>query len=172
MTSDHGDAIYGGAMATHEVQSPEWIDGAPVTATASVDIAAPPAAVWAHVVDHASWPEWFVQLERVEALGSPTGVGGGRRVIVRKRPIDEVFTAWDDDRHFAFSVTESKLPILKSLAESVRLEPIESGTRLTYRQGLEGRPGFGWLIRLMWRQPAGQLPVALEQLRRRVEAEV
>ena len=158
-------------MATHEVQPPEWIDGAPITVTASVDIAATPSQVWAHIADHESWPEWFAPLERVEPLGSSSGVGGGRRIIVRKRPIDEVFTAWDDDRHFAFSVTESKLPMLRSLAESVRLEPIDSGTRVTYRQGLEGRPGFGWLMRLIWKQPAKQLPEALEQLRRRVEAE-
>jgi hypothetical protein len=158
-------------MATHELQPPEWIDSAPITVVESIDISAPPSQVWAHVTDHESWPEWFTPIERVEPLGSPTGVGGGRRITVRKRPIDEVFTAWDEDRHFAFAVTESKLPILHSLAESVRLEPIESGTRLTYRQGLQGRPGFGWLMRLIWKQPAKQLPTALEQLRRRVEGE-
>ena len=158
-------------MATHELQSPEWIDEAPIRVTESIDISAPPSAVWAHLADHESWPEWFAPIERVEPLGSPTGVGGGRRITVRKRPIDEVFTAWDVDRHFAFAVTESKLPILHALAESVRLEPIDSGTRVTYRQGIQGRSGFGWLMRLIWKQPAKQLSVALRELRDRVEAQ-
>lgn len=157
-------------MATHELQPPEWIDDAPITVVETIDIAAPPSEVWAHIADHESWSEWFGPIERVELLGSPTGVGGGRRITVRKRPIDEVFTAWDVDRHFAFAVTESKLPILHALAESVRLEPLESGTRVIYRQGLQGRPGFGWLMRLVWKQPAKQLRTALEQLRSRVEA--
>lgn len=158
-------------MATHQLQPPEWIDGAPITVTESIDISASPAQVWAHIAHHEAWPEWFAPIERVEPLGSPTGVGGGRRIIVRKRPIDEVFTAWDEDRHFAFAVTESKLPILLSLAESVRLEPTDAGTRLTYRQGIEGRPGCGWLMRLAWKQPARQLAVALRELRRRIEGE-
>ncbi|MDW3215200.1 MAG: SRPBCC family protein [Ilumatobacteraceae bacterium] len=157
-------------MATHELQPPEWIDGAPITVTETIDISAPPSDVWAQIADHESWPEWFAPIERVELLGAPTGVGGGRRIFVRKRPIDEVFTAWDVDRHFAFAVTDSKLPILHALAESVRLEPIDSGTRVTYRQGLAGRPGFGWLMRLIWKQPAQQLATALEQLRVRAEA--
>jgi Polyketide cyclase / dehydrase and lipid transport len=168
---DPRPAIYGGVMATHEVQPPEWIDAAPIRVTASIDIAAAPSVVWDHIADHESWPEWFAPIERVEPLGSPSGVGGGRRIIVRKRPIDETFTAWDEGRHFAFAVTESKLPILRSLAESVRLEPIESGTRVTYRQGLQGRPGFGWLMGLIWKQPGKQLPGALAELRRRIEGE-
>ena len=158
-------------MATHEVRPPEWIDGAPIRVTESIDIAARPAQVWAHIAHHAAWPEWFAPIERVEPLGSPTGVGGGRRIIVRKRPIDEVFTAWEVDRHFAFAVTGSRIPILRSLAESVRLEPNGTGTRLTYRQGVEGRTGCGWLMKLVWRQPARQLAVALGELRRRIEGE-
>lgn len=158
-------------MATHELQPPEWIDEAPIIVVESIDISAPPSRVWAHIADHEAWPEWFAPIERVEPLGSPTGVGGGRRIIVRKRPIDEVFTAWDEERHFAFAVTESKLPVLHSLAESVRLEPHGAGTRLTYRQGIQGRQGFGWLMKLIWKQPARHLAVALDQLRRRVEGE-
>jgi hypothetical protein len=165
--------IYGGdVMATHEVQPPEWIDAAPITVTESVDISAPPAQVWAQIADHTAWPEWFAPIERIEPLGSPTGVGGGRRVFVRRRPIDEVFTAWDEDRHFAFAVTESRIPILASLAESVRLDPNGAGTRVTYRQGLQGRVGCGWLMRLIWKQPARQLADALEQLRHRIEGAV
>ncbi len=157
-------------MARHIVRQPAWIDSAPIVVSESIEIEAPPSAVWTHIADHESWPEWFTALDRVEPLGEPTGVGGGRRVIVRKLPIDEQFTAWDVDRHFAFAVVASKLVILESLAESVRLEPTEVGTRLTYRQGVAGRRGLGWAAKLLWRQPARQLADAVVALKARVES--
>lgn len=156
-------------MPKHRVEPPEWIDTAPILVVESVEIAAAPSKVWEHIADHHSWPEWFAALDRVEALGEPTGVGGGRRVIVGRLPIDEEFTAWDVDEHFAFAVIASKIPILDTLAESVRLEPTDRGTRVTYRQGVRGRAGFGWAMRLLWKRPARQLAVALDALRMRVE---
>lgn len=158
-------------MPKHRVQPPEWIDDAPIRVTESVDIAAPPRGVWAHIADHESWPEWFTALERVERFGSGEGVGSGRRVIVMRLPIDEEFTAWDVDEHFAFGVTATKIVTLQALAESVRLESIDGGTRVTYRQGVQGRPGLGWAMRLLWRRPARQLADALGNLRVRVESE-
>ena len=156
-------------MPQHPVRTPEWIDSAPIRVAESVEIDAPPSAVWAHIADHESWPEWFDALDRVEPLGEPTGVGGGRRVIVRRQPIDEEFTAWDVDAHFAFAVVRSRIPILLALAESVRLDPVGDRTRVTYRQGLEARPGFGWALRLLWKQPARHLVTALDSLKERVE---
>lgn len=158
-------------MPRHPVQPPEWIDAAPIVVSESVEIDAPPTAVWAHIADHASWPEWFTEIDRVEPLGSPTGVGGGRRVFVKRLPIDEEFTAWDEDEQFAFAVIRSKIPILHTMAEAVRLEPIGSGTRVTYRQGLRAQPGFGWLLGLIWRRARRSLPGVLVNLRNRVEAD-
>lgn len=159
-------------MATHTVRQPEWIETAPIVVSETIEIAASPSAVWAHIADHASWPEWFTALDRVEPLGEPTGVGGGRRVIVRRLPIDEQFTAWDVDEHFAFAVVTSKLLILESLAESVRLIPIETGTQVVYRQGVEGRRGLGGAAKLFWKQPARQLAQAMVALKARVESAV
>lgn len=156
-------------MPTHPVQPPEWIDAAPVRNEASIEIAAPPAAVWAHVADHERWPEWFTALDKVEVTSGATGVGGGRRVTARRLSLDEEFTAWDENEHFAFAVVESKLPFLAALAESVRLAPTESGTRLVYCQGLQGKRGFGRLIGLVGAQMDKQLAPALANLKRRVE---
>ena len=66
-----------------------------------------------------------------------------------------------------------KLPaILAALAESIRLEPVGDGAacKVTYRQGLQGRTGFGWMMKAIWSRAAAGLPVAIEALKARVEA--
>lgn len=158
-------------MPKHAVQPPEWIDAAPIRVVETVEIAARPSTVWRHIADHEAWPQWFTAIQRVERTGAGEGVGSGRRITVARLPIDEEFTAWDVDEHFAFAVTASKILPLHTLAESIRLEPSGTGTLVTYRQGLQGRRGLGWAMRLLWRRPARQLAGAVAQLRRRIESE-
>jgi len=152
-------------MAAHPVQPPEWIDSAPVRVSETIGIDAAPPEVWRHIADHVSWPEWFEALDRVDITGMPTGVGGRRRVTVQRMPVDEVFTAWDENEHFAFAVVGSKVPFLSTMAESVRIEPTDTGCRVVYRQGLQGRSGFGRVIGLAGRRMPGQLQRALENLK-------
>jgi len=156
-------------MPTHTLQSPEWIDAAPIRVERTVEIAASREVVWARIADHATWPEWFTALDSVVILGSPTGVGGGRRVTATKLTIDEEFTAWDENEHFAFAVVRSKLPILESMAESVRIEPTDEGCRVVYRQGLQAKRGFGKALALMWKRSEKQLENALQNLKRIAE---
>lgn len=156
-------------MAKHPVQPPEWIDSAPVRVSETIDIDATPAEVWRHIADHVSWPEWFESLDRVDITGMPTGVGGQRRVTVRRMPIDEIFTAWDENEHFAFAVVGTKLPFLSTIAESVRIEPTETGCRVVYRQGMQGRRGCGRVIGLLGSRMSSQLQEALANLKARVE---
>lgn len=157
-------------MPSHQVHPPEWIDSAPIVVDESVVINASPAEVWAHIVDHTSWPEWFTALDKVEPGSSASDVGGTRRVFVKPIQLDEEFTAWDENEHFAFAITKSKIPILAALAESVRLEPVDDGCRVTYRQGVEGRRGCGWIMGKAWAKSAKELPIALQNLKRRVES--
>jgi len=156
-------------MPSHPVQPPEWIDSAPIRVEESIDIAAPPAAVWAHIVDHEAWPEWFTDLDEVEVTGRATGVGGTRQVTARPLVIDEEFTVWDENEEFAFAVVRTKIPFLSTMAESVRVEPAGDGCRVVYRQGLQARRGFGRLLNLAWRRAPGQLQRALANLKTRVE---
>lgn len=61
--------------------------------------------------------------------------------------------------------------MLETLAESVCLATIEGGTRVTYRQGLSGRRGLGWAMKLAWSRAPRQLEQSLANLRDRVESE-
>lgn len=158
-------------MPTHPVKPPEWIDSAPILVSEFIEIDATPADVWTHIADHRSWPEWFEALDEVQPGPTSDAVGGTRRVIVKPLSIDEEFTAWDEAEHFAFAIVGSKLPMLAAAAESVRLEAIDGGRcRVTYRQGIQGRPGLGWLMNLAWKPAAKGLPLALAALKARVEA--
>ncbi|MEE8601720.1 SRPBCC family protein [Euzebya tangerina] len=158
-------------MPIHPVRPPEWIESASTVVAESIDIAATPEEVWTHIADHAAWPEWFTALTRVDPGPIAAGVGGTRRVSASVLTIDEQFTAWDEAAHFAFAVTGSNLPVLGSLAESVRLTSTDTGCRVTYRQGVQGRRGLDWVMARIWSRAALALPTALENLKRRVEAD-
>jgi uncharacterized protein YndB with AHSA1/START domain len=157
-------------MPNHPVQPPEWIDSAPIRVERTVDITAPPSAVWGIIADHVGWPKWFTTLDSVEILGSASGVGGGRRVTVKKLALDEEFTAWDENQHFAFAVIKTKIPILDTMAESVRVESTETGSRVVYRQGLQAKRGMGKALELMWKPAAKGLEEALANLKRLAES--
>lgn len=157
-------------MPTLPVHPPEWIDSAPSVAESSVAIDATPANVWARVADHETWPEWFTDLKKIERIGTGVGVGSGRRVSVAVMTIDEEFTAWTENEHFAFAVTKFPLPVIAAMVESVRIEATDAGCQVTYRQGVEGRTGFGWLAARVAKQLQGQTAEALHNLKRLVEA--
>lgn len=157
-------------MPTHPVQPPEWIDSAPLRVERSVDIAASPERVWSIIADHEGWPRWFDALDRVEVTAGATGVGGGRRVTLSRITLDEEFTAWDPVEHFAFAVVGSKVPILHTMAESVRIERTDDGCRVVYRQGLQAKRGAGPLLSLAWKPAAKQLERALANLKTLAES--
>jgi len=157
-------------MAALPIHPPEWIDAAPIRVERSIDIDAPPAAVWTRIADHVAWPEWFTALDEVVITLGATGVGGGRRVTASRLSFDEEFTVWDEGEHFAFAVIGSRIPIIAAMAESVRLEAVDGGCRVTYCQGLQGRRGFGSILDAIWtRQNVPALEQALANLKRLVE---
>ena len=164
-------------MAELVQRPPSWIDHAPIRVQESVLVDAPPSAVWAVVADHERWPEWFATLSRVEVTRGATGIGGGRRVRVGPAVVEEEFTAWDEPGdetpgHFAFTVVRAPGPLLRAMAESVVVEPLDGGarSRVTYRQGLEARRWFGPALRAAWSIAARGLREALPALKARAEA--
>ena len=151
------------------VSPPGWIETAPISVEQSVEVAAPPSAVWPWIADHAGWPRWFAGASRVVVTGRGAGVGGRRRVRAGPLRFDEVFTAWEPGRCFAFAVTSSTLPILARMAESVGLEPTATGTRVTYRVGMQARRGFDRPLRVLAERLSRTLRTSLDQLKDQVE---
>jgi hypothetical protein len=154
-------------MAQLVPRSLDWIVTAPVVISESREMPVSAAAAFAVVADHERWPEWFTSLKRVELTGAPTGVGGQRRVHVRGASIDEEFIGWETDRLFAFTITHASRPIARSMAESVRVEPLgDSRCRVTYTQAIEPHR---WMTPMfaVARRPVGKmLRGALEGLER------
>ena len=159
-------------MPSMDVQPPEWIDSAPTVARSSITIDAPAADVWVHIADHETWPTWFTDLTSIERVGTGQGVGSGRKVKVGPLTIEEEFTAWDENEHFAFAVTKAPIPILKTLAESVQLESTGADScTVVYRQGVEGRFGFlGPVMKRVGTSLEKQTGEALANLKRIVES--
>lgn len=157
-------------MAQLPVRQPEWIESAPLIARRERRVAAPPAAVWKHIADHESWPEWFRGIKQVRVTGEPAGVGGQREVSLTGATVGEVFTAWDPDERFAFAVVSGP-PVFAALAESVAIEPADDGCVVTYTQGIEPARFCGWLLGLGLGRVEKMLAAALDELAARAEAE-
>ncbi len=161
---------YGDAMVQHRLESPEWIDSADIVFSSSLDFNASAADVWERIADHEGWTEWFTSLDKVEVTGDPTGVGGKRRVTVKRLSIDEEFTAWTENEQFAFALVKSPLFFAETISEDVRIEAIDAGCRVVYRQGIAARRGLGWLAKVGLRQLPKQTAEALQNLKALVEA--
>ncbi|HEY5663384.1 MAG TPA: SRPBCC family protein [Ilumatobacter sp.] len=157
-------------MAQLPIRQPEWIPAAPVVVRRERHVDAPASAVWRHIADHETWPEWFPGLKRVEVPGSREGVGGQRLVSVPGATVGEVFTAWDPDARFAFAVVAAPR-VLASMAESVVIAADGDSCDVTYTIGIEPATGFGWFWRLAAGRMARMLERALVNLAERAERE-
>jgi len=157
-------------MAQLPAHQPEWIATAPLVVQRERRVFAPPAAVWERIADHETWPEWFTALKRVQVTGAAEGVGGQRVVSVPGATFGEVFTTWEPEARFAFAVISGPR-LLAGMAESIVIEPENTGCKVTYTQGIEPARGFGWFWRLSRRRLSQQLATALDGLATRAEAE-
>ncbi len=96
--------------------------------TASVDIAAAPGVVWALVADVGRTGEWSPECVRVLRIGGPRRgrflLGINRRAKVRWATLSRIHV-FDPEREIGWTVLTNRSEW------SYRLEPLESGTRLT-----------------------------------------
>ena len=155
------------AVPNHPVTTrpSEWVHTAPLVIQATWVLPASAADVFRHVAAHEDWPRWFTDVVSVEVTGERSGVGGKRRVALRGLVVDEIFTAWEDDRLFAFTVESATRPVLRSLNEQLALEPIdERSCRAVYTQGWDLPPWLAPVFRLLSRPIAGRITKALDNL--------
>lgn len=133
-------------MKTLTPKTLDWIDQAPVSITRTRRIAAPQDEVWAAIADHAGWTSWFPRLVAVTPGPTADAVGGTRTVDLGAAAVDEEFLAWETERHFAFTVTASTKPGLRSMVEDIRLtRDGDTATTVTYTMGID--PVGGKLLR-------------------------
>lgn len=124
----------------------EWIDTAPVRVSRSRRIAQPPAVVWSAIADHAGWTEWFPRIASVTPGEVADAVGGTRTVDLGAAAVEEEFLAWEPERHFAFTLTSSTKPGLRSMVEDIRITPDgDRACTVTYTMAIE--PVGGKLLR-------------------------
>jgi uncharacterized protein YndB with AHSA1/START domain len=123
------------AMRPEDLSFPER---ALVRLTFSRLVPAPPEKVFDVLADHEGWARWFVDFEKA-VVTSPEreGVGMKRRVWVGPMRFEERFLAWERGRRFAFTMLDTKLPIVSAIVEDWRLAPVEGGTRVDYAVGID-----------------------------------
>lgn len=156
-------------------QPPEWIDRAPITVSATREMAATPDEVWAVLAAHERWPEWFDVIERAEGTGGD-GLGSTRSVWFRKWRLDEVFIVWDEPTVFGFVVVAAAGPLgrfSQTLLERVDVQVLTTDrVRVTYLQGFEARSKIAArLLAVASRGMHKALHGALEGLAAQVERE-
>ena len=93
----------------------------------SVDVQAPPSAVWGVMSDVERWHEWTASITRVTRLDpGPLAIGARAHVLQPKlRPADFIVTEFEPGRQFTW-VTHSP-GIMATARHSV--EPVAGGTR-------------------------------------------
>jgi uncharacterized protein YndB with AHSA1/START domain len=140
-------------------QTVEWIEQAPVRVSEEVVVAATPAATFATLADHETWPSWFPGLRKARIDGPAAGVGATRTVWVGPVSVREEFVLWEPARRFSFTLTSSTTPGLASMVEDWLLEATgDNQTRVRYTVGLAGSAPRGLLdpaLRLGARQIVG-----------------
>jgi carbon monoxide dehydrogenase subunit G len=124
---------------------------APLVIPTTIELDAPPAAVWEALASDAMW-SWFPPLDRLRWLTArPLGEGAVRTIrVARLFTLEEHFYRWEEGRRATFHVVGVTRPMLNALAEDFLVETTASGgTRLTWTFALDPKlPGARLLGRL------------------------
>jgi len=138
------------------------------TATATIEVAAPAAEVWARIRDFDGMPGWHPGVKASSTEGEREGavrtltMGDDSTVVERLDRLD------DPGRSYRYSIVESRLPVT-SYAANLRVEELDADRCRVTMMGeivpLEGVPGPELATAV-----AGFYRAGLEQLRRLFEA--
>ena len=107
--------------------------------TMSVDIDAPPEAVWPYLVEPEKTKQWFTALKEFTWTSDVGGVGSTFHWLEeangRQYNIDFVTTEWVPNEVFGYSMTEGDF--FKSYDERWVIEETEAGSRFTFNDHIE-----------------------------------
>lgn len=115
-----------------------FIERAPLQFINTVDLKAPPKAVFASLADTDEWLRWFPDMKSAVWEGEP-GVGMIRTVKVGAMEIREHFIVWNEPDQMAFYISETSLPFAKCMVENYTIEETSTGSRFTYAVGMQPR---------------------------------
>ncbi|GHE77956.1 hypothetical protein GCM10017786_04380 [Amycolatopsis deserti] len=139
---------------------------------ATVDIARSPHEVFGYVTDAAHLPDWQPDV-RTAGFDDPAHVTVGtrghevRHVMGADRTIGWEVTAYEPDRHYAVRGIDG--PVRAHV--DVTFAPGGTGTHVEYGIGFEGH-GVGKVLAVLARRNTRKdLPVRLDQLKQRLEAQ-
>jgi uncharacterized protein YndB with AHSA1/START domain len=141
---------------------------------ASIEIAAPPARVWALVSDLRNMPRWSPQVRKTIVRGGVMRVGAKLFNLNRRGllvwPTQAMVTEYEPERRVAFKVRENWT------VWSFELEPTATGTRVVQRR--EAPKGISDLSVKLTEKVLGGVPsfteemqVGMEQTLRRIKRE-
>lgn len=141
---------------------------------ASIEIAAPPAKVWALVSDLRNMPRWSPQVRKTIVRGGVMRVGAKLFNLNRRGllvwPTQAMVTEYEPERRVAFKVRENWT------IWSFELEPTATGTRVVQRR--EAPKGISDLSVKLTEKVLGGVPafteemqVGMEQTLRRIKRE-
>ncbi len=149
------------------------IAAAPFRLTKTARFDTTPEALWAQLIDPATWLRWFPLMYRAEWITPQTsGVGATRDVALRVfGTYREQMIAWEPNARFSFTMTGSTSPLVSRMAEDWRLTRDGSGVRLDWTVGATpttlGRVGAPALRGVLSRLFAGGRPKLEKLLRER-----
>ncbi|GAA3398494.1 SRPBCC family protein [Streptomyces roseoviridis] len=124
----------------------DFLASAPVRLTFTVEVAAPPAAVYRSLaVEVGSWPAWFSAVRSAVSRGE----GAGRTIRLRGGVFfEETVMAADPEARYAYRVDATNAPGVTALLEEWSLSPAAGGTRVRWTMAADGSRSFAVGLRL------------------------
>ena len=111
----------------------DFFSSAPLTATATARLGAPPAQVFASFADAPQWLRWWPMMTTCKWVVDTAAVGAEREVAVRLLGrYRERMIAWQPGERFAFTMVASNSPMASQIAEDYRLTADGTGTRVDW----------------------------------------
>lgn len=156
-----------GAVAPKDL---DWIERAPFSFSGTATTTASPETVFAVLADHERWPEWFPVIRKTVVIGpAREGVGMRRVTTLPGGKLEELFIAWDPGERLAFTITAVSPGITHALVDDCRIEPVGSGTHITYSTYLDPLAPLLPIMRLMKGLLDNQLDKGMRALAERAE---